>query len=105
VKYLARVRIRQGRCYELAYRVMLYEPGAGRFSLIHGRIAQLKGMEDMLVPHAWIELDDGRIYDPSMHRYFPADEYVASRLAVVERRYSHVEAMSMAVHGRCGPWH
>jgi hypothetical protein len=58
---LKRIRYRAGRCYELAYRVMLREPGAQAFSLVHGRISQVKGCKDTLIDHAWIELGDQAI--------------------------------------------
>jgi len=103
MKCLALIKRRQGRCYELAYRAMLYEPGAEQFSLF--RAAQLPGAGEMIAPHAWVELDDDRVYDPVRDKYYTADEYAERYLAVAERRYSRVEAMRMAVHGRYGPWH
>ena len=95
---LKRIRKRQGRCYELAYRAMLYETGAEKFTLVHGTIRDWIG-------HAWIELGDGRVYDPVLNTYFLAVEYIAAMRAVAERRYNHIEAMRMAKHGNSGPWH
>ncbi len=40
MKSLSRVRKRKGRCYELAFKVMLKEPGAEQFTLIHGRLTR-----------------------------------------------------------------
>src|ERR1035437_3222303 len=102
---ISRLRKRHGRCYELALRVMLHEPGAERFTLIHGRISQIKN-DDYLINHAWINLNDGRIYDPVLDKYIPAVEYLATRCAVIERQYTHEEAMSISVKaGHYGPWH
>jgi hypothetical protein len=105
MKCIQRFRNRDGRCYELAHLVMQRAPGAERFSLVHGRVAQIKGNKDVLIPHAWIELNDGRMYDPVKDKYLPVDEYAAVRHAVVERRYSRDEAMRMAAtQGHWGPW-
>ena|ERR1039458_1250582 len=98
-------RKRQGRCYELALRVMLHEPSAERLTLVHGRISQIKN-DDYLIDHAWIELNDGRIYDPVLDKHTPQDEYVRTRGAVIERQYPRAEAIRVAVKtGHYGPWH
>ena len=105
MKCIERFRNREGRCYELSHIVMLRAPGAERFSLVHGRVAQREGIKDVLIPHAWIELNDGRMYDPVKDNYSPVDEFAAVWHAVVERKYSRVEAMRMVVeHGHYGPW-
>jgi hypothetical protein len=107
MKCLKRVRIRQGRCYELALRIMLYEPGAEKFALVHGRVRESKsGFSERVIEHAWIEINDRMIYDPVLDEYVPGDKYVAGRSAVVERRYTHSEAMEACSEARqYGPWH
>jgi hypothetical protein len=60
---LKRIPKRSRRCYELAAIVMMCEPGAERFTLVHGRTG-LRGGDIPLRKHAWIELNDGQIYDP-----------------------------------------
>jgi hypothetical protein len=104
---LARVRKRAGRCFELAWRVMAYEPGAERFTLVHGGILQHRTLSENMIAHAWIELDDGRVYDPVTNKYMPTGEYAARRRAVVERRYDQREAMRASVEagGHYGPRH
>jgi hypothetical protein len=54
MKTLKRIRNRQGRCYELAGRVMLYEEGSEAFTLVHGTIEN--GFAGRFIEHAWIEL-------------------------------------------------
>jgi hypothetical protein len=102
MRSLRRVRKRRGRCYELAFRVMHEEPGAERFVLVHGVVGKRFG-------HAWIELDDGTVYDPVYDpvsdRCVPADEYTAMFHAVVERRYTRAEAIDKMLENGFGPWH
>jgi hypothetical protein len=85
---------------------MLWEPGAERFTLVHGRVRQMKGCGDW-IDHAWIDLNDGRVYDVVHDEYIPADEYAASCGAVADRRYSREAAMRriMMRRGHAGPWH
>ena len=102
MKCLRRVRKRLGRCYELAFRIMFEEPGAEKFALVHGHVSTLRGV----IGHAWIEIGDGRVYDPVLDRYVPAEDYIAGLSAVIERRYTKLEAAKIAVHARYyGPWH
>jgi hypothetical protein len=68
---LKRIRKRHHRCYELALKVMLDEPEADRFTLVHGTYV-VGGV--LRTGHAWIELDDGRIYDVVSDNYEPADQ-------------------------------
>jgi hypothetical protein len=83
---LKRVRKRQKRCYELAWRAMDEEPGAEKFTLCHGI-----GPRHLRVPHAWIETGDGRVYDPVDNAYTPIEDYTG----VAEHRYSHREALRL----------
>ena len=99
MKCLSRIRNRNrnGRCYELTVKAMLHEPGADQFTLVHGEIDGRSGR----MPHAWIEIGDGRIYDPSTNNYWPADEW-----GVPIARYTRREmADQMRKHGHSGPWH
>ena len=101
MKCLARVRNRWKRCYELAGRAMLEEPGADRFTLVHGTI-----FPPIRIPHAWIENGDGRVYDPTDHEYFPvADYYSGQRSAVAQHRYrQHEVAQLVSQNNHYGPW-
>jgi hypothetical protein len=56
-------------------------------------------------PHAWIELGDGRFYDPVFDSYFEAEKFIARYDAVILFRYNKAEAMRISIeHGHCGPW-
>jgi hypothetical protein len=103
MKCLKRIRKRLGRCYELAFKVMLDEPGAETFALVHGYVH----MHGHALGHAWIETGDGRVYDTGLDRYMPRDEYAAERGAVIERRYTRMKAVQLAADtgNYGGPWH
>jgi hypothetical protein len=101
MKSLERVRKREGRCYELAWRVMCDEPGADHFTLVHGCAGP------NLIGHAWIDLNDGHVYDPVRNEYVLAADYAAFMGgAVTDHRYTRLEAMTVsAAAGHYGPWH
>jgi hypothetical protein len=102
---VARVRRRQGRCLELAWKVIAWESGGKRWFLIHGGIAQ-HPLSENIIGHAWIELDDGRVYDPVLDKFMTKDAYMIHRRAVIERCYSLDEALRLVVEARhYGPWH
>ena len=79
MRSLRRVRRRLHRCYELTFKVMLEEPGAEKFVLVHGYIY----IDGTAVGHAWIEIGDGRVYDAVLNRTMPWHEYTAERGAVI----------------------
>jgi len=81
---------------------MFEEPGAENFTLVHGYIF----INGHALGHAWIETGDGRVYDTRLDCYMPRDEYVANRRAVIERRYTRVDAVqALSKAGHYGPWH
>jgi hypothetical protein len=99
MKSLARIRKRQGRCYELAARVMMDEVGADQFTLVHGYC------HTRFFGHAWIELGDGRVFDPVLDVTWSADEYAKRLGAEAEHRYSQMEfAKLMSATRVYGPW-
>jgi hypothetical protein len=140
MKTLKRVRKTGGRCYELAGKIMLNEPGAERFTLVHGRLDRSPSadrwpaaaltpmttamMENAInlpnadadaavigwprvprVHHAWIDLNDGRVFCTTWKKYAPADEYARRWGAVADRRYTQAEAVKlMLASGHFGPW-
>jgi hypothetical protein len=108
MKSLKRIRNRHKRCYELAMKVMLDEPGADKLTLVHGYTGLIPDGVDLFPSrgHAWIELHDGRIYDVVDDQYLTMDEYVArwNCIKVVDR-YTKVEAATkVTVSGHTGPW-
>jgi hypothetical protein len=101
MKTLSRVRNRTHRCYELSFKAMLYEPAAENFTLVHGA-RHIAGVH--WTGHAWIETNDGRVYDAVKNTYTPTTEYMAS--AVAACRYTKAQAMEHCLSSRhCGPWH
>ena len=103
---LRRVRKRQGRCFELAFKIMFEEPGAERFTLIHGGVCFQHPPSENMVAHAWVELGDGRIFDPVLNEYMSRSAYTATRHAVIERQYNRLQAIElMSKTGHTGPWH
>jgi len=103
MKSLARVRKRDGRCYELALTVMLNEPGAEQFTLVHGTVRSLSYDPPLRIGHAWIELGDGRIYDPAADRYEPPKRWW--KQARVQHRYGRSDvAHLVAMFAHNGPW-
>ena len=98
---LRRVRKRQGRCYELASRVVLREPGSGR-TLIHGHLHAK--VPSVPYSHAWLERD-GEVYDPVQDLWFSITQFVMMYEAVIDHSYSAKEAaVAVAEHGHHGPW-
>ncbi len=103
MKFLAKVRKREGRSYELAMKIMLNESDAKRFTLVHGTIVSQLLEPPLCFDHAWIELDDGRIFDPVANCYERADKWHANTIA--KHRYTHLEVRRMvAATGNVGPW-
>jgi hypothetical protein len=89
------MRNRLGRCYELAWRATVEEPGSEQFTLVHGRTA--------FGGHAWVWLPDGRIYDPTLDCHLTKDEYVG---AIAEATYTREQALkALIITGHYGPWH
>jgi hypothetical protein len=96
---LRRIRKRQGRCYELANRVVFKETG---WRLIHGRLHA--SVPVVPYEHAWLERD-GNFYDPVLDKWFDAAEYVTTFGAVIDRSYSAKEAAhALLEHNHHGPW-
>jgi hypothetical protein len=103
MKTLQRVRKRQGRCYELAGRVMLNEKGSEAFTLVHGVLDLSRLGLSSAYDHAWIELADGRVYDPNLHEYMPKAEYYDRYKPSRCQRYTRLEAAKL-MSRHYGPW-
>ena len=101
IRSLSLVRKRQGRCYELAYKVLMDEPDVPGLLLVHGTVVEVRTR----ISHAWLMLPDGRAYDPVLKRYFSAREYVGRFEAIADRSYTPKEAAEAALHHKhFGPW-
>lgn len=99
-KYADSFEERLSRCYELAARFVQRDPNA---VLVHGSI---QGFGNPRIGHAWVELSDGRRYDPVLDDYFDAAVHEAFFNVEEYERYSHDEVMkNLLGHGHWGPWH
>ena len=85
---LRRVRKRQGRCYELASRVVLRERGSG-WTLIYGHLHAK--VPSVPYSHAWLERD-GEVYDPVQDLWFSITQFVMIYEAVIDHSYSAKKA-------------
>ena len=102
MKSLRRIHNRDGRCYELSFKVMAEEPGAENFTLVHGTVRFRENGFD--IDHAWIEVGDGRIYDPTLDCYVTPVEF-KTRRPTVQQRYLRTEMLKLADETRhFGPW-
>jgi hypothetical protein len=87
---------------------MLDEPDAHRFKLAHGNVSMIPNStrSDCFMDHAWIILDDGRIYDPVLNAYMQQSQFESRYRAELKRSYSKSEVVSLCLVNRhCGPWH
>ncbi len=58
------------------------------------------------ISHAWIETNDGKVYDPVLDKSMTVDAYMRLFGAVVERRYTKREAADAMIKAEhFGPWH
>lgn len=91
---------RLGRCYELAARYAIDNPGS---TLVHGSI---QGMGAPRIGHAWVVDADGEVFEPTGGKHW--DEMVFEEFHNAEgyMSYRGVEINRAAVRsGHWGPWH
>ncbi len=91
---------RRGLCYELSYRYVVNHPDA---ELIHG-ITTNRKTDNRTLDHAWVEYDD-KVFDPVIGREFQKEYYYHIYNPIVNKRYSHYDAMiTMLRYNHMGPW-
>lgn len=96
---IPRLRRRDGRCFELAFRGCLR---AQEWTLVHGECNGPPGVGSII--HAWLEFD-GHAYCPTNDLLLPVEEYERVFGAVARYRYSFQEASrKLAEYRRYGPW-
>lgn len=98
-----RARNRNGRCYELSYKVVTTYPD---WLLVHGFVRMVPGSDEKIMPHAWTEKDD-EVHDPvlnqSMEKRVFYDLYVVLDDELL--RFSSRDAMiRLAKERKYGPW-
>jgi hypothetical protein len=97
-----RRRSTDGRCYELAF-LYLREHGESEASLrlVHGTING-----SLRLGHAWVESDQGVLFDAVNQAFYDAGEYYARRHCREIARFTLDGAIrQIAATGIYGPWH
>lgn len=95
--------LRRGRCYELAAFALAYGSAPADAVLIHGSIDG--GSELGRFGHAWLQLADGRIWEPRDATIYPAS-WLHWADARTEVEYTRAEVHDMlVVYFNYGPWH
>jgi len=100
------VHRRHGRCYELSAKyVTMHDEHA---TLVHGTIfnRHRAALDDgPPTAHAWVELQDGRIFDPVDDFWVTPEEYESYRAPEPLARYTREEAARLIGSTRSwGPW-
>jgi len=86
-----------GTCYPDAWRYVMQHPEA---VLVHGTAISL----GKRISHAWVELPDGTVWEPSSQAILPIERVYALVDPIVEDRYTADEAAHMLSVGKHGPW-
>lgn len=110
---------RMGLCYELALgaftgweKMLAHMPPIQRdyikpmipapVALVHGKIV----VTPDIINHAWVILEDGRMWEPVTGLICDPVLFMAGTGAVVERSYDETEARIMMLRNQnYGPWH
>jgi hypothetical protein len=92
LKRLKRYRSRDGRCHELATRLILFHTTRDDIVLVQGTIYVFCEGEDQDIWHSWIEhVPTGMVLDPVDAQVYTADEYHALYDHEVVRKYTRKE--------------
>ena len=98
-----------GDCFQAAGRYLLNHEHDTGVVLVHGIINGEGSLKDRRICHAWIELDDLVVHDPSNGYDLVLPKvlyYLRGRVRPAECHYytpDEAHAMSVA-HGHSGPW-
>jgi hypothetical protein len=61
------------QCYRMAAQYVFEHPGA---RLIHGTIRHRQGpLADKVIQHAWVDLQDGKVFDGVLQKFFEKTSY------------------------------
>jgi hypothetical protein len=97
---------RLGRCYELAAKLVAYQPDAQRFGwlLVHGTIHGPKVYHEPL-GHAWIDIGNDRIWEVVLDETYEFDEFFDRYRAQQHGAYTVQEVRTeLLVTKHYGPW-
>ena len=98
-----RAKSREGRCFELSYKVVTTYPD---WTLVHGIVRMEPGSDRRLMIHAWAEKGD-QVHDPVLNASFGRDRfyeiYVLDESAIA-RYSSHDAQINAARNLHYGSW-
>jgi hypothetical protein len=93
---------RLGRCYELSGRYVHHDADA---TLVHGQVRWLGLSFRDPIPHAWVVLADGSVFDPVLNLHIEQHQWDRWMEAAVEQTYTQQQSMVMTVRtGHWGPY-
>lgn len=93
------ISARLGDCYMNAGSVLLDEDTS---TLVHGIIRNKKHGD---VAHAWVELDDGYIYEPTTDAVYHPEDFASIHRPIPLARYEGEQArVTMVTYSHWGPW-
>lgn len=99
-------KVRLGKCYQQAGYFVMDHRGA---TLVHGTVsigqAKSEDGSGVAIAHAWVELNDGFVYDGVQDRFYEKADYYAKMRAAAEQTYGGQEACEMMLERKTfGPW-
>jgi hypothetical protein len=99
---MRKYRKRKGRCYELAWKHLLYDEEFAGWLLVHGEMSGFRGQAR--IGHASLEKDD-QVFDPVENQFFSKEDYRSRFDAIARVSYTQEEAGRIgAKAGHAGPW-
>lgn len=95
---------RAGRCYELAAAAIAWGAAGETATLVHGTIRS--ATPPARIPHAWLLLDDGTLWEPVTANVYQADEWVTWADARPDELYPTATRVRVQLHEHAhyGPW-
>jgi len=90
------------QCYRMAAQYVFEHPGA---RLIHGTIRHRQGpLADKVIQHAWVDLQDGKVFDGVLQKFFEKTSYYRFWRAKEQRSFSQIDAARLLVNGDSSKW-
>lgn len=91
-----------GKCYKHAALVAMLNPGT---RLVHGVLHPEFGPRaGTTFAHAWVDLEDGRVFDPVTQKAYAKDAYYAAFRAEERESYTEHVGRALGLVGHWGPW-
>ena len=91
-----------GQCYRMTAEYVFRHPGA---RLIHGTIRHRQGpLAGKAIEHAWVDLEDGKVFDGVLQKFFEKKSYYRFWQAKEKRSFSQIDAAKLLVSGDSSKW-